>query len=268
MDLMLRIGDVGQAVADLQRQLNEHGAQLAIDGWFGEATRDAVKQLQAQAGLVVDGMAGLKTREALTGQPNPKRLREADLIAAAAQLGVSLAAIKAVNQVESRGSGFLPDGRPVILVERHIAYRQAEAAGLDVQALQQRYPTLINPMRGGYVGRSAEWVRFEGIQQIANEQVAIEACSWGLFQIMGYHWQRLGYDSAQAFRTAMEASEAAQLDAFIRFLQADAVLLKALKARRWAEFAKLYNGPAYKANLYDVKLAQAFAEAEGTSDVQ
>ncbi|WP_328515044.1 N-acetylmuramidase domain-containing protein [Ralstonia pseudosolanacearum] len=34
--------------------------------------------------------------------------------------------MRAVNEVESRGSGFLPDGRPVILFERHVMYRQLQ----------------------------------------------------------------------------------------------------------------------------------------------
>ena len=47
-------------------------------------------------------------------------LRESDLIAAADRLDVPLASIKAVNEVESSGRGFLADGRPVILFERHV----------------------------------------------------------------------------------------------------------------------------------------------------
>ena len=54
----------------------------------------------------------------------------------------------------------------------------------------------------------------------------------------------------------------AQLDAFVTFIASDATLHKALKARKWAEFAKLYNGPAYKENLYDAKLAQAYERFE------
>ena len=99
-------------------------------------------------------------------------------------------------------------------------------------------------------------------RSITNEVIAIEACSWGAFQVMGYHWARLGYPSAQAFRDEMSHSEGRQLDAFIRFIEADPALLKALKAKKWAEFARLYNGPAYKEYLYDAKLAAAFAKAE------
>nr|WP_206600389.1 N-acetylmuramidase domain-containing protein [Chromobacterium sphagni] len=94
-------------------------------------------------------------------------------------------------------------------------------------------------------------MRFASLAAVAGDLVAIESCSWGLFQIMGYHWQRLGYASAATFRAAMESGEAAQLEAFARFIEAEPALLKALQAKRWADVAKLYNGPAYKENLYE-----------------
>lgn len=76
---------------------------------------------------------------------------------------------------------------------------------------------------------------------------------------MGYHWERLGYPSVQAFADAMQSGEGAQLDAFVRFVTSDPALHKALTGGKWSAFAALYNGPAYKDNLYDVKLARAFA---------
>jgi hypothetical protein len=83
--------------------------------------------------------------------------------------------------------------------------------------------------------------------------------SWGQYQIMGYHWERLSYASVLVFVAAMMDSEAAQLDAFVRFIAADAALHKALMARKWADFARIYNGPEYKDNAYDIKLARAYA---------
>ncbi len=95
---------------------------------------------------------------------------------------------------------------------------------------------------------------------------ALASASWGLFQVMGYHWELLGYSSVQEFTDAMRLTEAAHLEAFVRFVQADPMLLRALRAKQWATFTRLYNGAAYKENLYDVKLARAFAryDAEAT----
>jgi hypothetical protein len=80
---------------------------------------------------------------------------------------------------------------------------------------------------------------------------------------MGFHWKRLGYASVQDFVAAMSAGESQQFEAFTRFIEADSVLHKALKARKWAEFAKLYNGPDYLRNLYDTKLQRAYERHAG-----
>ncbi|MNP53964.1 hypothetical protein D3C76_1484860 [compost metagenome] len=56
----------------------------------------------------------------------------------------------------------------------------------------------------------------------------------------------------------MAAGENQQFEAFARFIETDPALLKALRGKRWATFARLYNGPAYERNLYDVKLERAY----------
>ena len=262
--MVLRNGSHGSDVAELQHKLNMAGAKLVADGWFGDATEAAVIAFQRRTGLVADGIAGGKTLATLaSGARPPKLLTDADLAAAAERLGVPVAVIRAVNAVESRGSGFLVDGRPVILFERHVFYRQLEAAGIDAAALAARYPNLCNRQRGGYAGGAAEWMRIKNAAAVSGHfSAAYESASWGLFQILGYHWSSLGYDSVDAFVAAMYESEGRQLEAFIRFIEADPALAKALKAKKWAEFARLYNGPAYKDNLYDVKLARAFDRFE------
>jgi len=256
----LTLGDTGLEVRRLQQRLNTFGARppLVEDGDFGPVTLAAVRAAQQRYGLVVDGVAGPKTLDTLTrGHKGRWLLGEGDLERAADRLGLPLAAVKAVNEVESRGEGFLPELRPVILFERHIMHRQLTAAGLDADAIAADQPAIVNPRRGGYIGGLAEHRRLQQAKGI-DEASAIESASWGLFQIMGFHWAALGYESAAQFEGLMSRSEADQLDAFVRFILADPALHKALKARKWAAFAAGYNGPAYKANLYDVRLARAY----------
>ena len=63
---MLRIGQRGEAVSRLQARLNlVANAGLVTDGIFGRATELAVERYQAANGLVVDGIVGPKTLEAL-----------------------------------------------------------------------------------------------------------------------------------------------------------------------------------------------------------
>lgn len=254
----LRLGDRGADVGYLQRQLVAAGARLDTDAIYGSATRNAVVAFQVTHGLVADGITGPKTWSTLSaGRRDPRHLTDVDLQRAADRLQVDLAAVRAVNEVESKGAGFLPDGRPVILYERHIMYRQLAAAGLDADALAAKYPALVNPKRGGYAGDAAEYARLASASQIS-AACALDATSWGAFQIMGFHWKALGYPDVIAFVDAMKVSEAEQLEAFVRFVLADKVMLAALRGKKWAKFAELYNGKAYAENLYDVKLERAF----------
>ena len=257
MSEILKLGARGLAVSALQTQLAKAGHPLEVTAIFDEATETAVRALQRARGLVDDGKVGSKTRAALAGLDTSKLLRESDLVHAAERLGVPVASVKAVNDVESAGSGFLPDGRPCILFERHVFYARLQAHGIDPAPHAARFPGVVNARRGGYAGGAAEYARLATAIQISRA-AALEAASWGAFQIMGYHWQRLGYESADAFVMAQQQSEGAQLAAFVAFIETDPALHKALIGRKWAVFARGYNGPAYAENLYDVKLARAY----------
>ena len=118
----LRHGDRSQAVRVLQKNLNNHGAKLIIDGDYGDGTEAAVRAYQLKVGLVADGIAGSKTQAILAGNDCQQLLKNADLVNAAQRLDVPLASVYAVNEIESKGKGFLDNGKPVILFERHIMY--------------------------------------------------------------------------------------------------------------------------------------------------
>ncbi|WP_445672435.1 N-acetylmuramidase domain-containing protein [Pseudomonas inefficax] len=263
----LKHGERSQAVRELQRKLNERGAKLVTDGVFGDTTEAAVRAYQAKVGLVSDGIAGPKTLASLQGSNTLQLLKHADLVNASQRLGVPVAAVYALNEVESQGRGFLDNGKPLILYERHIMYRQLQVTRApedDQEQLRQRAddlakqaPALVNPKAGGYIGGTSEHQRLAQARQI-DEVSALESASWGAFQVMGFHWKRLGYASVHDFVATMVRSEADQLEAFVRFIETDASLLKALKGLKWATVAKLYNGPDYQRNLYDVKLERAF----------
>lgn len=267
----LRHGDRSQAVRHLQTILNRHGAHLIVDGYYGDTTEAAVRAYQLSIDLVADGIAGHKTQATLAGNDCQQLLKNADLVNAAQRLDASLATVYAVNEVESKGRGFLDIGKPVILFERHIMYRQLSKARHEsdnIAELKHRadelaiaHPAIVNPKTGGYVGGSAEHQRL-GSARVLHDIAALESASWGAFQIMGFHWERLGYASVHDFVAAMSANESQQFDAFVRFIKTDPDLYKALKGRKWAEFAKLYNGPDYQRNLYDIKLQRAYERHE------
>ena len=267
MTTALRHGDRSQAVRDLQKKLNVHGASLVADGDYGDATEDAVRAYQVKVGLVADGVAGTKTLASLIGGDCRQLLKNQNLVNAAKRLDIPLASVMAVNEVESLGAGFLDNGKPKILYERHIMYRQLarprtsedDAVALQAHAddLATSQPNLVNPRAGGYAGGTAEHQRLAHAKLI-DDTCALESASWGAFQIMGFHAVRLGYCSVQDFAARMAKDENEQFEAFVRFLEADPALLKALKAKKWAVFAKGYNGPDYQRNLYDIKLERAY----------
>lgn len=258
--VLLTIGSIGNAVINLQKLLNAAGVKpiLEVDGHFGNKTMLAVRTFQTVAGLVVDGVAGYKTMMALNKGDTKDMLKDADIIRASVELGIPESSIRAIAQVESLGEGFLSNGKAKILYERHVMHAQLEKkkgrAFADQQAAAN--PSLVNTKRGGYQGGTAEYIRLNMAMGIDNDS-AIEATSWGQFQIMGYHWKALGYKSATDFMQQMQANESNQFDALIKFIKADAKLLKALKDENWEVFASIYNGPAYKDNNYDYKLIAA-----------
>lgn len=191
-----------------------------------------------------------------------KRLTQDDYSRAAKALDVPVAAIRAVTEVESKGSGFLPDGRPVILFERHIMrHRLLQVGRKDVADLQVKYPSAVNAKPGGYKGGAAEHERL-GVAATIHRQCALESCSWGMFQVLGLHWKVLGYASIQDFVNAMYRDEASHLDCFVRFIKANPHLHKALIARDWVSLARGYNGPGFAVNKYDQRLAAAFKKYE------
>lgn len=188
-------------------------------------------------------------------------LSEQDLISASLDLGVELATLKAIKEVESNGDGFIKNNEgkmiPKILFERHIMFKRLrDHTPLKSADLAAKYPDLVNPSSGGYRGGLAEHERLA--KAITIDRIsALESASWGAYQIMGFHWKNLGYKSVQEFVNAAY-TEKGQLEMFVKFIKQSSMLIKALKANNWPEVARLYNGASYAKNKYDIKLKVAY----------
>lgn len=193
----------------------------------------------------------------------PTSLTDADFIAAAKTLRCDVSAIRAVAEIESPKGGFLYDDhagewRPTVLFERHVMYRRyKDKYGYDKAiAMVNQCPDIINTKSGGYIGGESEHRRIEKARKI-DKNIGLESASWGMFQIMGYHWKALGFASVVDFVMAMSASEAKQLEIFVKFIQANRTLLNAIRAKDFDLFALTYNGTGYRKNNYHVKMARA-----------
>lgn len=182
-----------------------------------------------------------------------KLLSLKDLQAAAKRLRCDLPAIQAVAEVESPVGGFLPDGRPTILFEAHIF------SNLTQGRYNGDYPNISSPRwnRKLYGATGAHQHDRLALAAGLNRSAALQAASWGRFQVMGFNYKVCGYNTLQSFINAMYRSERDHLDAFCGYVISRA-LDDELRAHDWAGFAYGYNGSGYAANHYDTKLAAAY----------
>ncbi len=170
-------------------------------------------------------------------------------------LGVEIAAIKAVAEVESGGDGFLPDGKVKILFEPHIFWKELKKVGINPEPIQS---DILYPVWGSkpYGKVSAQHERLDRAIKIS-QPAALKSASYGKFQIMGFNHKAAGFDNIDGFVAAMSTSEDEQLSAFTTYIR-NTGLDDELKFKDWAGFARAYNGAAYAKNNYDKKLAAAY----------
>jgi len=265
----------GEAVYILEELLVRLGYEVFVSQYFGSDTRQAVMDFQLKNNLVVDGLVGAKTWSKLIEKDqqfilfNDKFLSESDIKEFAQQHNLEIAVVKAVNSVESRGKGFLIHGRPVILFEGHVFYRELEKRGIvPSEHMSQKCANVLYQrwVKTFYQGGAGEYTRLEKAAGMSDKpefhDAAYCSASWGSFQIMGYHYKSLGYASIDHFVSEMYEHEREHLNAFGKFISVNAIsgkpLVDWLRDRNWAKFARGYNGAGYQQNKYDVKLQNAY----------
>lgn len=268
----LMLGSKAPEVFTLCELLFKLGYSLTISNDFSAEVDTAVRDFQKKNNLVVDGIAGMKTWQVMLEKTskifstNSLFLSEQDLIDFAKEFKVELAAVKAVNEVESCGKGFLVNGKPKILFEGHIFWQQLQKRGLNPEKLRNtQSANVLYPKwtKAYYLGGAQEYDRLnEAIglsSSSAVREAALASASWGSFQIMGFHAKSLGYSSVQEFVDKMYLHEREHLKAFGKFLEVNHILSD-LRKKNWAAVAEKYNGSGYKRNRYDEKLSKAYAK--------
>jgi hypothetical protein len=188
-----------------------------------------------------------------------KRIEDVDLPRIGRSIGVGEDEIHAVLDVESSGKGFDSKGRPKMLFEPHIFWKElppkerelAAKQGLAYPKWKKSYPKDSYP-------------RLEKAMKI-NENAALRSCSWGLGQIMGFNCTLAGYDSAKSMVLDFMDDEDNHLEAMIEFIKT-AKLDDELRRHDWAGFARGYNGLGFAKNKYDKKLAERFAHWQKIKD--
>lgn len=177
--------------------------------------------------------------------PGPQWRRMAEAV------DIPLANVIAVFNVESRGSGFGPDGRLTVLYEPHVAYKHARRAKeAQAEAPDLFYPRWIDPksLRKSqpHAYRTTQEDRWDMIARAAkiDFDAAVRAVSWGRFQVMGYWAEKLDFTDPLHMIEHMYEGEHNHFDVFIRYCTM-AGLLSALRKGDWYGFSR-YNSSMTK----------------------
>lgn len=231
--------------------------------------RLTIKGLHDRIGITPDvpgyGTAfGARSKAALFAKLSNKKapaLTADDFKAAADRLGVPVGHMKGIRKVEAPRGPFDDDGRPSILYERHKFRNHTVPPG----RFNASDPDLSGPAYGpgGYGPFSAQYERLAAACAL-DPEAALRACSWGAFQVLGENAADMGYASTWDMVFSLTTGEAAHLDTFVRYVEANGLAdeLRACRPHDPAScqpFVARYNGPGYKQFRYDTKLADAIA---------
>ena len=181
-----------------------------------------------------------------------RSLTDADFRLVAEELGVEVAAMKAVVSIEAGAAmkGFWAPGVPVINFDPSM-YRvygpKAPSKDGDKTATVPKGLT-------GYALK--EWTQLTNARH-KNAQGADMGTFWGMFQIGGFNYKICGCASVAEFVEKMSYSELEQLELFAKFLVSTG-MVKHLKNKDWAKFARAYNGAGYARKGYHTRMANAY----------
>lgn len=188
------------------------------------------------------------------------RLTEADFERAAKRLGVEVAAIKAVADIEAgvTHNGFFAPEKPLINFDLTMFRRFAQSHGIKLGNYTKSHPVVFSRPNTKKYGstQAGQQARLEAAMSI-DSLAAMEGTFWGMFQIGGFNWKKCGASSPQDFMQRMARSEGDQLDMFANFIL-DNKLEVPLRKKDWATFARIYNGPSYKQRGYHTRMAAAY----------
>lgn len=192
-------------------------------------------------------------------------LVDADFDEIAADLGVESAAIKAVVDIETGRvrKGLNGPGLPVINFDLPVFKRAAARRGVNLGA--HASSEALKPVNIKKYGsqQAAQKARLDAALAI-DSVAAMESTFWGMFQIGGFNWRLCGASSREEFMEMMSRSEYDQLRLFANYVR-NTGLLKYLKTKNWAGFARVYNGPSYAARQYHTRLAAAYKRHKAAS---
>ncbi len=208
----------------------------------------------AQAGTTPESDVVKRVRvDTLPAQDSLSRysgISESDFRLVADELGVEIAAIKAVVEIEAgkQMKGFWKPEVPVVNFDRKMYNRmKGTPSRKDTGAT---VPTGLS----GYALQ--EWTQLVKARK-TNSDAANKATFWGMFQIGGFNYRKCGCETIDEFVRLMCDSELEQLELFAAFIT-NTGMLDDLKNKNWKGFARKYNGAGYAKRGYHTRMAAAY----------
>lgn len=174
-----------------------------------------------------------------------KILTQSDIDTLSYEFRVPASRIHAIKEVESGGHGFdITTGKILIQFEPAWFKRKSPYTPSGKWSLNK-------------VERQAkEWEAFNDAFA-KNPTAAMESTSIGIMQVMGFHWELLGFKSVGEMWDYAKESEYNQMRLALLFIKSNKKMITALVNGVWKVVAYYYNGEDYWKLQYDIKLANA-----------
>lgn len=187
--------------------------------------------------------------------------------------------ILAFIEVETSGKGFDPKTGKIIIqfephyfkkfaIEQYNEYHKIVQKQLNGEVLLMSEKFYLHSWKEVISNKVSlqkeEWNVFEIANDI-NPVAAKKSTSFGLGQIMGFHWKRLGFISVEDMWEDANKGVENQFNQLIKFIDTDPKLSYAIKNKNWSKIASIYNGAYYKElakklnrEPYDISMSKAY----------
>lgn len=189
-----------------------------------------------------------------------KTLQESDYKHTAEMLGTDVASIKAVLEVETGNrSGFVAEGKPRIVFDGSIFWKQLKKRRIDPAKLQKGNEDIIYPVMSKipYKDELNEYDKLHKAMLI-HPAAALLSTRWGLALIIGLDYKLCGCLSITEFEEKMYMSEGKQLELFAQIIKNKHCEVY-LHNRDWTGFCRHFYKPYSPGITYGKRLAAAYA---------
>jgi len=253
----LQLKSRGKEVFFLSEILALHGYSVVVSFFFGEDMDQAVREVQKENKLLVDGRVGPKTWSCLLSGVDlesiyRRSIGEQDLDVMAQRYGLDGVVVRAVNESCSLGRGFLVSGKPIVQFHGEVFWNELQLRGINPNMMLTRDNAHILHKRRNqkfHRGGEAEYERLELALSLSESRIVKTAAhcavSWGAYQTPGKYYTQMGYDSMQDFLERFKGHERGQLEVFGKLLETKQYkgrsLIGWLQEKDWRKFALGYS---------------------------